>query len=388
MPADMAAGPIICGAWYFTILAGFYILYCPVMYLMFINHHLYRKIVDLLFALWELYPVALFQWCYGTKLHHYGDYVNPNETTIIVMNHRTRVDWNYVWIALYHATQSNYPECICKEPAIMEEANFFDTVAGGKSRIKIVLKDEIKSVPGMGWIMQLNFFLYVKRNWQEDQVNMSQYVEYYKKLRYRQRVVLFPEGTDLSEDNKRRSEKYALTKQLPVYDYVLHPRTTGWSTLCSSLRPAGLVSVYDVTVAYDTPAQTELDLLRGNVPRHVYFYFKRYAIEELPSEEEALRTWLMNRWTEKNACLQKFHTDGVISDMTTNRPVAERIPRSLTAAKVGFIFWSIIDIFFFYSLCYSIMFRFWVLYHTLLFILVTKYCDGFQKVQYRLLNRL
>lgn len=64
--------------------------------------------------------------------------------------------------------------------------------------------------------MQLNFFLYVKRNWQEDQVNMSQYVEYYKKLRYKQRVVLFPEGTDLSENNKRRSDKYALAKQLPV----------------------------------------------------------------------------------------------------------------------------------------------------------------------------
>ncbi|CAK1555149.1 unnamed protein product [Leptosia nina] len=385
----MAAGPIICGAWYYTILAGFYILYCPVMYLMFINHALYRKIVDLLFALWELYPVALFQWCYGTTLHHYGDYVNPNETTIIVMNHRTRVDWNYVWIALYHATQNNYPECICKEPEVVEDSNLFDMIAGGKSRIKIVLKDEIKSVPGMGWIMQLNFFLYVKRNWQEDQVNLAQYIDYYKKMNdYKQRIVLFPEGTDLSEENKRRSEKYAITKQLPMYDYVLHPRTTGWSSLCAGLRPAGLVSVYDVTLAYDTPAQTEIDLLRGKIPRHVYFYFKRYSIEELPNEEEALRTWLMNRWTEKNACLQKFHTDGVFADIASNRPVAERSSRSLTAAKIGFVFWTIIDIFFFYCLCYSIVFRFWVIYHTLLFILVTKYCDGFQKIQYRLFNRL
>lgn len=28
------------------------------MYLMFINHKLYRKVVDALFALWELYPVV------------------------------------------------------------------------------------------------------------------------------------------------------------------------------------------------------------------------------------------------------------------------------------------------------------------------------------------
>lgn len=60
------------------------------------------------------------------------------------------------------------------------------------------------------------------------------------------------------------------------YEFVLHPRTKGWVALCSSLR-ADLASVYDVTVAYDTPAQTEVDLLRNNMPSHVYFHFKRYV---------------------------------------------------------------------------------------------------------------
>ncbi|VVD00495.1 unnamed protein product [Leptidea sinapis] len=227
----MAAGVLICVSWYYTILAGFYILYCPVMYLMFINHVLYRKLVDVLFALWELFPVALFQCCYGTKLHHYGDYVNPDETTIIIMNHRTRVDWNYVWIALYHATQNtNVFECVCKENEVsMEKRNILDIIAGGKSRIKVVLKDEIKSVPGMGWIMQLNYFLYLKRNWEEDQLNMFQYIDYYKKLGYSQRVVLFPEGTDLSEENKRRSEKFAISKQLP---HTINLRRLNW-TCCA-----------------------------------------------------------------------------------------------------------------------------------------------------------
>lgn len=37
---------------------GFYVLYCPVLYIMFLNHNWYRKVVDVLFALWELYPVV------------------------------------------------------------------------------------------------------------------------------------------------------------------------------------------------------------------------------------------------------------------------------------------------------------------------------------------
>ncbi|XP_041980217.1 lysocardiolipin acyltransferase 1-like [Aricia agestis] len=386
----MAIGFVVCAAWFFTILAGFYVLYCPVLYLLFINHAIYRKAVDVLFALWELYPTALFQWCCNTELHHYGDYVDPDETTIIFMNHRTRLDWNYVWIALYHATQKpDYFECICKgnAKASTAEKGFLNAISRGKSKIKYVLKDEIKCIPGMGWIMQLNYFLYVKRNWQEDQLSLSQFVDYYSKLRYNVRVVLFPEGTDLSEENKRRSEKFAASKQLPTYEYVLHPRTTGYVALVSRLRAAGLASVYDVTVAYDKPAQTEMDLLCGRMPKRVFFYFKRYAIEDLPHEENDLRLWLQDRWSEKNRSLQRFHEEGLFIDPATNHSPARRLPRSLDVAKYGFAFWTLVDIFFIYSFCYSNVFKFWVIYHSLLFIFVTKYFGGFQNIQSRLLNK-
>lgn len=71
-------------------------------------------------------------------------------------------------------------------------------------------------IVGLGWIMQLNYFLYVKRNWREDQLSMAQFVDYHKRLGCQLRVVLFPEGTDLSEDNKRRSEIFATAHNLLV----------------------------------------------------------------------------------------------------------------------------------------------------------------------------
>ncbi|XP_063362845.1 lysocardiolipin acyltransferase 1-like [Cydia amplana] len=383
----MAPGLLLCAAWYYTILAGFYILYCPVMYLMFFHHKLYRKIVDVLFALWELYPVALFQCCSNAEMHHYGDYVNPDERTIIVMNHRTRVDWNYVWIALYHATQSGI-ECACKKKPNAETTENHVLDVGGRSKIKFVLKDELKAVPGMGWIMQLNFFLYVKRNWREDQLSLAQFVDYYKRLSCPCRIVLFPEGTDLSEENKRRSERFATTHNLLLYEYVLHPRTTGFAALCSRLRGAGLASVYDATVAYDVPAQTEADLLRGNMPKHIYFHFKRYPIEDLPLEDDMLKSWLHDRWREKESSLRKFHKNGQFVDSATRRPPAERPPRSLHAALLGFTFWLLVDALFAYALLTNVLFRFWVLYHTFLFIFVTWYFGGFQNIQYKLSESL
>nr|XP_049703646.1 lysocardiolipin acyltransferase 1 [Helicoverpa armigera] len=384
----MAVGFLLCTAWYYTILAGFFILYCPVMYLMFFSHRIYRKFVDTLFSLWELYPVALFQCCCNTQLHHFGDYVNPDEKTIIVMNHRTRVDWNYIWIALYHATQNpNGDLCTCKQVVQNNSESNSILDLGGKSKLKFVLKDEIKNIPGMGWIMQLNFFLYVKRNWREDQVNLSQFVDYYQKLNYDCRLVLFPEGTDLSDDNRRRSEKFAAAHNMQNYQYILHPRTTGWVALCSRLREAGLASVYDVTVAYDTPAQTEMDLFRGRIPMHVYFHCKRYPIQRLPQDDAALKTWLMERWQEKEHSLRKFHNEGNFVDPQSNRPPPLRSPRPLMLAKVGLLFWTLIDIIFLYCLLNSVLFQFWVLYHCFLFISITWYFGGFHNIQYKLLEK-
>ncbi|CAG9787710.1 unnamed protein product [Diatraea saccharalis] len=255
---------------------------------------------------------ALFQCCCNTQLHHYGDYVNPDENTIVILNHRTRIDWNYLWIGLYHATQDPDAEvCSCKENKVLrEKRDILDVISRGKSKIKFVLKDELKIVPGLGWIMQLNYFLYLKRNWQEDRLNFTQFADYYEKMGSRYRLILFPEGTDLSEENQRRSEKYAATNNLTAYKFVLHPRTTGWVELCLRLRSAGLASVYDVTVAYDAPAQTEIALMRGRRPKNVYFYFKRYPIEELPQEEHDLRVWLNQRWKEKESSLRHFHAEG------------------------------------------------------------------------------
>ncbi|XP_028042111.1 lysocardiolipin acyltransferase 1-like [Bombyx mandarina] len=383
----MAVESLLCVVWYYTIISGFYILYCPVLYLMFINHRLYRKVVDALFELWELFPVALFQCCYSTKLHHFGDYVNPNEKTIMIMNHRTRVDWNYVWIALYHATQNPNEDCrVCKEQlnGLEEPGSVFDI--GGKSKIKIVLKDGIKNIPAIGWIMQLNFFLYVKRNWQEDNNNLNQFVDYYKSLKYDYRLVLFPEGTDLSESNKIRSDSFAVAHNLPKYDFVLHPRLTGWSALCSRLRGTGLASVYDVTLAYDNPAQTELDLAKGNIPKNVYFHFKRYSIDKIPYNEEDLKKWLNDRWGEKEISLRKFHKEGNFIDLETTKPPAYRSPRSMIVAKAGFTFWTIVNLLFTYAIYCSVMFQFWVLYHSVLFVIVTCYLGGFQNIQYRLLK--
>lgn len=59
-----------------------------------------------------------------------GDRVAFGEAALIICNHRTRVDWMFLW-------------CLCLRH-------------GQLSGLKIVLKESLKGIPGFGWATQVN----------------------------------------------------------------------------------------------------------------------------------------------------------------------------------------------------------------------------------------
>lgn len=63
---------------------------------------------------------------FGTKLRISGSRINAKELSIIITNHRTRVDWSFVWALMYYACQ---PQC---------------------HRLKISLKAQLRHMPSLG----------------------------------------------------------------------------------------------------------------------------------------------------------------------------------------------------------------------------------------------
>jgi 1-acyl-sn-glycerol-3-phosphate acyltransferase len=55
-----------------------------------------------------------------------GDSIAAGESSLIIVNHRTRLDWNFLWSALFHYSA---PE---------------------SHNAKLVLKDQIRKIPGIG----------------------------------------------------------------------------------------------------------------------------------------------------------------------------------------------------------------------------------------------
>nr|CAD7573851.1 unnamed protein product [Timema californicum] len=237
----------------------------------------------------ELALEALLECILGTKIVVTGDYILPQEAALLVMNHRTRLDWNFLWAAMFHA---------CQPMA---------------HRLKFVLKASIRHLPGPGpyleelapeansWVMQMACFLYIHRRWERDKALLSRTLDYFRDIGHTYQILIFPEGTDLNIGSQEKSHHFASTHNLQRYYRVLHPKTTGFVFLAQRMKENGqLDAIYDITVGYPrTLPQSEVDLARGIFPEEVHLNIRRFPGNSIPSEEEAMKQWLETIWKQK-----------------------------------------------------------------------------------------
>ncbi|XP_036759508.2 lysocardiolipin acyltransferase 1 isoform X2 [Manis pentadactyla] len=255
----------------------------PFLPLMLISPSWYRWITNRLVATWLTLPVALLETMFGVKVIITGDAFVPGERSVIIMNHRTRMDWMFLW------------NCLMRYSYLRLE--------------KICLKASLKSVPGFGWAMQAAAYIFIHRKWKDDKGHFEDMIDYFCDIREPLQLLIFPEGTDLTENSKARSNDFAEKNGLQKYEYVLHPRTTGFTFVVDRLREGeNLDAVHDITVAYPhNIPQTERHLLHGDFPEEIHFHVHRYPVGTLPTSKEDLQLWCHRRWEEKEERLRSFY---------------------------------------------------------------------------------
>lgn len=157
--------------------------------------------------------------------------------------------------------------------------------------------------------MQFRNHLFLSRQWEKDAEEFSWKLSYINHTDSPYQLLLFPEGTDLTPEHKRKYDKFAEASGWPLYDYCLHPKSTGFIHTLNLLKKHKIDSVYDITVGYpDIFAKTEYNLvIEGRVPREIHYHIVRYNISDLPTTNEDLEQWLRDRWREKEERLRQFY---------------------------------------------------------------------------------
>ncbi|XP_065152057.1 lysocardiolipin acyltransferase 1 [Paramisgurnus dabryanus] len=281
----------------------------PVLPVMLLSPAWYRWITDRIVATWLTLPVALLELVFGVKVVITGDGFVPGERSVIIMNHRTRLDWMFLWC------------CLLRFSYLRLE--------------KICLKVALKAVPGFGWAMQVASFIFIQRRWEDDRSHMTNMLQYFCHIKEPVQLLLFPEGTDLTDNTRAKSDEFAERNGLPNYKFVLHPRTTGFTFIVDTLRKGGnLDAVHDITVAYpQNIPQTERHLVLGLFPREIHFHVQRYPLSSLPRSAAQLQSWCQERWAEKEQRLQEFYQ---ASPRAFDSPEA-RVPPCKSELRVSLI---------------------------------------------------
>lgn len=254
---------------------------------------------------------------------------------ILLANHQLDTDWLYLWEVL--------------------------RVVGTHGILKIVLLREMRSMPLVGWLMELVGFVFVSggnkgRSGDAEAIRVAA-----RRLAERPCVLLvFPEGTTVNVESKARSEAFAVKVGRPSQSLLVVPRSAGLAAAIRGFVEGGVpledVVIYDATLAYagysgEVPAwklgferarDVELPnvarLLRGQPGRFVRVHCDAFRASDLVRDvddvERGLVKWLDDRWTLKNTMLQTFAVEEDFGPECGH--VVQMVPRKRIGPLAGF----------------------------------------------------
>lgn len=226
--------------------------------------------------------VTLSERMHDVRLVLTGDEIPPRENAIVVANHQQ-----------------------------MPDITFLMAFARSKGRLgdlKWFVKKAIKYVPGVGWGMVFLDCLFVERSWTADRASIEQTFERIVQDRVPLWLVSFVEGTRVSPEKIKASHVYAQKNGLPAFEHVLLPRTKGFVATVHGLR-SHIDAIYDVTIGYVDGVPSLWQYVQGFAPV-AHLHVRRYPVDTLPSTDDELSAWLMDRWREKDELLKHYYEHG------------------------------------------------------------------------------
>ena len=263
--------------------------------------HYSRKWTCFLFGMWLAMFPFLFEKINRTRFVFSGEKVPPKECVLLFANHRTEVDWMYLW-----------------DLALRK---------GRLQSIKYILKKSLMKLPIFNWAFHIIEFIPVERNWEVDEPLIRRRLSQLKYPKDPLWLAVFPEGTDYTEKKCIKSQEYAAEHGLPILKNVLLPKIKGFNCCLQELR-SNLDAVYDIAIAYKHRLPTFMDNVYGVDPSEVHVHTKIIQVSDIPTAEDEVSSWLTERFRLKDELLSDFlaqghfPNEGTEEDLSTLKCVA------------------------------------------------------------------
>jgi 1-acyl-sn-glycerol-3-phosphate acyltransferase len=236
----------------------------------------FRLMTSRLVGSWEIWCGWILEVVYGIKPNVTGDKIDAEVGSVIISNHRTRLDWAMIWSVLAR-TRGTYA-------------------------LKVIL----------GWACEMSRYIFLQRKFELDEAHLKGMLSLVSTDPHYS-LLIFPEGTDLNPEGIARSKKWAEERGLPHYSQILHPRTKGFVEMVNALKRGKypIQKVFDVTMGYrGSIAQNEAALVKGKTPYQMDVHTTAFDVnKDLPQDEEGLDAWVRARFRMKEDALKEYYSN-------------------------------------------------------------------------------
>ncbi len=210
-----------------------------------------------------------------TKINFTGDAIPVGENAIVFCNHQSMSDI----VVLV---------CLARRARMVPF-------------MKWLVKDVVKYVPGVGWGMLFLDCVFLKRNWADDERNITKTFSRIVDNKLPVWLVSFPEGTRITPQKLASAQAFAEKRGLPPTAAVILPRPKGFAASVVGLRDH-VTAAYSVTVKYEADNHSAWKMITGAI-RRVTVDLKRFPIGDLPRDEAGLSRWITQDFYRKDQLL-------------------------------------------------------------------------------------
>ncbi|EFC42731.1 predicted protein [Naegleria gruberi] len=185
---------------------------------------------------WFVFFIEVYAGC---ELEFSGDEIKEKESALVMCNHVSNVDFLVL-------------ACIAYRKGLL-------------GFLKFLAKKDLLIIPFLGFPgLILGKQIVLDRNWQKDQQSIADSVNSVMKDNIPSYVLIFPEGTRITQNNITKSNEFARERKLRELNQVVLPRVKGLGMMIKAIttqqenanidlsveKDNGIKYIYDVTIGY------------------------------------------------------------------------------------------------------------------------------------------
>ena len=179
----------------------------------FVSPVSFKMVARFIQVQWLTTISSLVERMLGVEMVFSGDHLDvmkKDRRVVFISNHRTRLDWMFLWSLFGRYRMLFY--------------------------LRIVLKAGMRKAPIFGWVMESLGYIFLSRsskNWKSDSKYFTRSMRVACKTDRNTCVLIFPEGSDLSESNLAKTNEWARKNGFEKMkkSYTLHPRVKGFRVM-------------------------------------------------------------------------------------------------------------------------------------------------------------